>query len=156
MTQTVGQQAVVVGVDETEGSHAAIRLAAREASYRDAMLVAIKAYSGNPALGAPAGRPLASTQHTADEQRLAALSSVFDTVTDALGDAARDVELRAVPGLPGRNLVDEARRVNAQLIVLATRSSAMLPGSVSHYVLHKAPCPILVVPEASQAQPPVL
>ncbi|HEV3067010.1 MAG TPA: universal stress protein [Streptosporangiaceae bacterium] len=42
-----------------------------------------------------------------------------------------------------------ARKVNAQLIVLAGRgSTSMLLGTVSQYVLRKAPCPVLVVPEA--------
>ena len=58
------------------------------------------------------------------------------------------VELRTALGLAGRNLVDTARRVNAQLIVLAGRgSTSMLLGTVSQYVLRKAPCPVLVVPE---------
>ena len=45
--------------------------------------------------------------------------------------------------------MDTARKVNAQLIVLAGRgSTSMLLGTVSQFVLRKAPCPVLVVPEA--------
>jgi nucleotide-binding universal stress UspA family protein len=41
--------------------------------------------------------------------------------------------------------------INAQLIVLAGRgSTSMLLGTVSQYVLRKAPCPVLVVPDTSR------
>jgi nucleotide-binding universal stress UspA family protein len=142
------QTTVVVGVDGTSSSRAAIRLAAREAGYRQAPLVAVMAYTSNPALGAPAARPLSSL-HTADDERFAAQAELHNAVADALGDQAGGVELRTVLGQAGRNLVDVARKVNAQLIVLASRSGAStLLGSVSQCVLRKAPCPVLVVPEA--------
>jgi nucleotide-binding universal stress UspA family protein len=62
------------------------------------------------------------------------------------------VEERTVTGVPGRALVDTARSVNAQLIVLATRGeqAARLLGAASQYVLRHAPCPVLVVPRASK------
>jgi nucleotide-binding universal stress UspA family protein len=57
------------------------------------------------------------------------------------------VELLVVAGTAGRQIVEAAREVRAQLIVLATRGSmSMLLGTVSQYVLRKAPCPVLVVP----------
>jgi len=83
------------------------------------------------------------------DERLVAESALRDAVIDALGEDADQVELRTALGLAGRNLVDTARRVNAQLIVLASRgSTSMLIGTVSQYVLRKAPCQVLVVPEA--------
>src|SRR5437764_1386096 len=57
-------KAVVVGVDGSDASRAAIALAAREARYRGAPLIAVQAYSGERTLGAPAARPL-STLRTA-------------------------------------------------------------------------------------------
>ena len=48
-------------------------------------------------------------------------------------------------------LIETVQRVNAQLIVLAGRGGAAMPlGTVSQYVLRRAPCPVLVVPEASR------
>ncbi len=139
---------VVVGVEEGGPSRTTIKLAAREARYRHAPLIAVMAYSGERALGAPAVRPVASLR-TAGEERLAAESALRDAVVDALGDDADQVELRTALGLAGRNLVDTARKVDAQLIVLAGRgSTSMLLGTVSQYVLRRAPCPVLVVPEA--------
>lgn len=147
MTTEPEPRTVVVGVEGSTGSRAAIKIAAQEARYRHALLIAVMAYSGERAV-APAGRPLA-TLRGAGEERLIAESALRDAVTDALGDEADKVELRTVLGLAGRNLIDTARRVNAQLIVLAGRgSTSMLLGTVSQYVLRKAPCPVLVVPEA--------
>lgn len=138
---------VVVGVHGSAGSRSTIKIAAQEARYRAAPLIAVMAYSGEHAV-ARASRPVA-TLRAVSEERLAAESALRDAVVDALGDEADKVELRAVLGLAGRNLIDTARRMNAQLIVLAGRGSrSMLLGTVSQYVLRKAPCPVLVVPEA--------
>jgi nucleotide-binding universal stress UspA family protein len=136
---------VVVGV--TGRFQATIQAAAQEARCRDATLIAVMAYSERP-LGAPAARPVATLRAASDE-RLAAETALRDAVTAALGDEADRVELRTALGLAGRNLVDTARKVNAQLIVLAGRgSTSMLLGTVSQYVLRRAPCPVLVVPES--------
>jgi nucleotide-binding universal stress UspA family protein len=149
MTQASQQPAVVVGVEEKAGARAAITVAAQEARCRGAALIAVMAYSTNPALGAPAARPV-GTMHTLGDERLVAESALRDAVVDALGEEAEQVMLRAVPGAAGRTLVDTAREVNAQLIVLASHGAvSMLPGSVSQYVLRRAQCPVLVVPESS-------
>jgi nucleotide-binding universal stress UspA family protein len=147
MTTEAEPGSVVVGIEDGSGSRTTIKMAAQEAHLRHAPLIAVMAYSGDRAM-APAGRPAASSR-TAGEERLAAESALRDAVVDALGEEADRVELRTALGLAGRNLVDTARRVNAQLIVLAGRgSTSMLLGTVSQYVLRKAPCPVLVVPEA--------
>jgi nucleotide-binding universal stress UspA family protein len=138
--------AVLVGVDGTEASRAAIALAAREARYRDAPLVAVQAYNGERPLGAPAAVPV-STLRSVEDERLDAESRLRDAVRAVLGDQAAGVEVHAVLGLAGRRIVETAHRLNAQLIVLATQGSAsMLLGTVSQYVLRKAPCPVLIVP----------
>jgi nucleotide-binding universal stress UspA family protein len=141
---------VVVGVDGPSGSRAAIRLADQEASYRGAALLAVMAYSGDHPLGTPAGRPL-TTPRSAGEQRAAAESDIRTALRDALGERGDGVEVSVEQGIPGRVLVGAARDADAEMIVLATRGSmARLIGSVSQYVLREAPCPVLVVPEASK------
>jgi nucleotide-binding universal stress UspA family protein len=138
--------AVRVGVDGSQASHAAIELAAREAHYRDVPLIAVRAYSGERTLGAPAAQPLAILRNPEDD-RADAESSLRDAVRAVLGDEAAAVEVYAVLGLAGRKIVETAHKVNAQLIVLATKGSAsLLLGTVSQYVLRKAPCPVLIVP----------
>jgi nucleotide-binding universal stress UspA family protein len=147
MTTEPAPGSVVVGVEDGGGSRATIRMAAQEARFRHAPLIAVMAYSGDRAM-APAARPAASLR-TVGEEHLVTESALRDAVIDALGEEADRVELRTALGLAGRNLVDTARRVNAALIVLAGRgSTSMLLGTVSQYVLRKAPCPVLVVPEA--------
>ncbi|HLI41458.1 MAG TPA: universal stress protein [Streptosporangiaceae bacterium] len=142
---------VIVGVDGSPDSLAAIRLARQEAGYRNAGLTAVIAYASDTALGTPAARPI-STPITPDEQRTAAESIVRRALIDAIG-TDEHVELRAIAGMPGRVLVQAARAAGAQLIVLATRrehAPSRLLGPVSQYVLRNAPCPVLVVPEASK------
>ena len=148
MTTEPEKAIVVVGVEGTGRSQATIQAAAQEARCRDATLIALMAYSTEHPLGTLAARPVA-TLAVAGDERLAAETTLRDAVAAALGDEADRVELRTTLGLAGRNLVDTARKVNAQLIVLAGRgSTSMLLGTVSQYVLRRAPCPVLVVPES--------
>jgi nucleotide-binding universal stress UspA family protein len=151
---------VVVGVDGMPESLAAIRLARQEAAYRGTDLVAVMAYSDNAAMGAPAVRPLSSPR-TLQEQRELAEATLRGVVRNALaartapgtgaGTGAGDDQVRilTVAGLPGRVLVETARELDAELVVLASRkgrSPSRLLGAVSQYVLRNAPCPVLVVP----------
>jgi nucleotide-binding universal stress UspA family protein len=141
---------VVVGIAGSRGELAAIKLAAAEAHYREAPLIAVISYRTANPLGAPATRPLATMRTTTEEQEIAE-STLRDEVNAALGPQAADAELRTMPGLTGRTLVETAQDADAQLIVLATgRSTSMLAGTVSNYVLRNAPCPVLVVPDASK------
>jgi nucleotide-binding universal stress UspA family protein len=136
---------VVVGVDGSGKSRAALQAAVQEAEYRKAPVVAVMAYTVQPPAGALAGRPLATTR--APDERAVVESKLRSEVETALGEAAKDVELRTVSGLAGRGLMETARQVGAQLVVLATRDSlTSILGTVSEYVLRNAPCPVLVVP----------
>jgi len=142
---------VVVGVDGSHNSHAAIRLAREEANFRGVPLAAVMAYTEGAA-GSPAGRPL-STPRTPDEQRKIAESTLRQAVAEALRGEDGGVELRAEAGSPGHVLVEAARSLQARMLVLATRKEhapSRLLGAVSQYVLRNAPCPVLVVPEASK------
>jgi nucleotide-binding universal stress UspA family protein len=144
---------VMVCVDGSAGSQAAIRLAAQEARYREAPLMAMMAYSGDRVLGAPAARPLA-TLRTGEDERVSTEVVLQDIVRDALGGQADGVEFRVMAGVPGRAIVQAARAVHAQLVVLTSRAdatTAWMLGAVSQHVLRHAPCPVLVVPAASQA-----
>jgi nucleotide-binding universal stress UspA family protein len=138
---------VLVGVKRSPDSRAAIRLAAQEARYRDATLIAVMAYPAERGWS-PAVKPGAQRLTRADD-RAVAEDLLREAVSDALGNAAERVEHRVVADLPGRALVHAAQTVNAQLIVLAARHGiARVLGTVSQYVLRNAPCPVLTVPEA--------
>jgi nucleotide-binding universal stress UspA family protein len=145
---------VVVGVDGSPESYAAIRIGREEAGLRGSRLVTVMAYSTEGMLGAPAGRPLA-TPHSPDEDRLQAESTLRSVVKAALGDDDSAAEEVVEAGQPGRVLVETARDLGALMIVLSARKErtpARLLGAVSQYVLRNAPCPVLVVPEASKAR----
>lgn len=143
---------VVVGVDVSPDAYAAIRLARREADYRGVRLIAVMARGPeSSSLGAPAARPL-STRSAGEERKLAE-STLRLAIHDALGGEDSSIERRVVTGVPGRVLVETARTTSAELIVLTNRrekATSRLLGAVSQYVLRNAPCPVLVVPEASQ------
>ena len=142
---------VVVGVDGTPDSYAAIRLGHEEAQLRGTELVAVMAYSGEGALGTPAARPLTTPRSPAEDQELAE-STLGSVVKAALGDDG-GVVLRVEAGHAGRVLVETARAHQAVMMVLSARKErtpSRLLGAVSQYVLRNAPCPVLVVPEASK------
>jgi nucleotide-binding universal stress UspA family protein len=58
-------------------------------------------------------------------------------------------EILCLPGTPGSSICDLARSWNADLVVLGRRGhqglTEVVMGSVSNYVLHHAPCSVLVV-----------
>ncbi len=62
---------------------------------------------------------------------------------------ARKVSKMALTGEPADALLEEAKRVNADLVVMGTRGmgdlGALLLGSVSHKVIQLAECPVTVV-----------
>ena len=143
---------VVVGVDVTPDSYAAIRLGQQEASLRGTELVAVMAVSEG-ACGTPAGRPRATPRSPAEDQVIA--ESTLGSVVEAALGTLDGVELLVEAGAPGRVLVDVARARNAVMLVLSARrerTPSRLLGAVSQYVLRNAPCPVLVVPEASKGR----
>jgi nucleotide-binding universal stress UspA family protein len=151
---------LVVGVDGSPRSYAAIRVAQEEASLRGTRLVAVMAFGSDGVLGTPAGRPL-TTPRAPEEDRVLAESTLRSVIRAALGHggtgqaADEAVESRVEAGQPGRVLVEAARTLDAVMIVLAARKEgapSRLLGAVSQYVLRNAPCPVLVVPETSKAR----
>ncbi|HEY4465757.1 MAG TPA: universal stress protein, partial [Streptosporangiaceae bacterium] len=88
-------------------------------------------------------------------QRKIAESTLRQAVAEALRGEDAGVELRTEIGSPGHVLVEVARSLRARMVVLATRkehAASRLLGPISQYVLRNAPCPVLVVPEASKGR----
>lgn len=136
---------IVVGVDGSPGSRAALAWAIDEAELRQASVVALMAwdYLGQPH---PVDGASFDPSFDADDAR-----RVVDALVDeVLGDRGRpsvEVERRAVLDLPARALLEAS--ADADLLVVGRRGlggfKGLLLGSVSQEVLAHAPCPVLVV-----------
>jgi nucleotide-binding universal stress UspA family protein len=143
---------IVVGVDGSAPSLAALRWAADEAKLRDARLVAVHAWTYPPpvALPGPGLAPLPEPElpgqlealrESAGAELDAALSDAFP------GGAPVEVERKLVEGDPAATLADESR--SADLVVVGSRGrsalAAALLGSVSEHVVSHASCPVVVL-----------
>ena len=139
---------VVVGVDGTPRTVAALRWAATEAMRRDAVLCAVHAWGNGlrPASYAPV-----ADQATPAECAERAAARLAETVRAAFG---------ASPPVPVREVVDDravvpallAHARDAELLVVANRAAAdgrpgeSGPGSTTLSCLRQAPCPVVVLP----------
>ncbi|MGE0877721.1 MAG: universal stress protein [Acidimicrobiia bacterium] len=139
---------IVVGVDGSQNSHAALRWALEEANLRKVSVEAIAAWTP-PALAFPmpeTGAPL----YVDDEVIEATKKMLEDAVAEAHqeGDAAGvAVEAKVVRGAPGQVLLEASK--SADLLVVGARGhggfAELLLGSVSSQCVHHASCPVVVV-----------
>jgi nucleotide-binding universal stress UspA family protein len=134
---------IVVGVDGSPNSLAALRWAHREADLRGDALVAVFAWGFIPPEHTSGGYAF-STSFGA-EQADAALATAVAAALDGVGDDA--VERRTVHDLPVRALQAEAS--GADLLVVGARGSGgfrgLLLGSVSAQCLHHPLSPLAIV-----------
>ena len=149
---------VVVGVDGTARTVAALRWAATEAMRRDAVLYAVHAWGNGlrPASYAPV-----ADHSTPAECAQRAATRLAETVRAAFG---------ATPPVPVRQVVDDRAVApalldharDAELLVIATRAAAVDsrpgesgPGSTTLSCLRQAPCPVVVLPTDTVRVAPV-
>ena len=136
---------VVVGVDGSALSRAAVEFAAEEAAVRGARLHAVHAYA-HPVSGGPGDmQPLVydEDQLRGEEERV--LAESLTGLTERYPEVA--VTRAAVHARPVVALTESSR--DAQLLVVGSQGRGelreLLLGSVSHGVLHRAACPVAVV-----------
>jgi nucleotide-binding universal stress UspA family protein len=138
---------IVVGVDDSPSGKAGLQWAAEEAKIRGAVLRAVHAL-GRPYGFAAADIPLTvePTELIPDEAQ-ATRPNVITTMFEAVSPN-RDWVLEFVSGYAGEVLVRLSK--DAQLLVVGTREHVgldrLLVGSVSHYCLSHAACPVVAVP----------
>jgi len=140
------RELVVVGVDGSEESIAALSWAARYASAVGATVRAVAAWHFPTAVGsAPVGvapEPVRAEaeQHVRDNL-MATVAKVYP------GAAADQVETKVAYGHPAQVLLDESD--DADLLVVGHRGrgafTGMLVGSVSTHCVTHATCPVVVV-----------
>jgi nucleotide-binding universal stress UspA family protein len=131
-------QHIVVGVDGSEPSRAALRWAIDYAALVGAPVEAVMAWS-YPVNYGVAGLP---TDWSPEADALAVLDQTVASVTDAV------ITKRVIEGNASQVLLDETK--DAQLLVVGSRGhggfAGLLLGSVSANCAEHARCPVLVVP----------
>lgn len=143
---------IVVGVDGSPASNAALRFGAEEAQLRDWKLVAVHAWLYIPPgpLAEPGLVPLPSVDvaGTAQALRGAAEAELEDAIAEVFPEEPPvEIERRLVEGDPAEALENESRQ--ADLVVVGSRGrsaiAAALLGSVTRHVVDHATCPVVVV-----------
>jgi nucleotide-binding universal stress UspA family protein len=137
---------VVVGVDGSESSAAALRWAAYYADATGSTIRAVLAWHYPTAAGVP---PVGVTPANVESEVEQSRQEVLDkAITAALGGEPRiPIERKLAYGHPVQVLIDES--ANADLLVLGHRGhggfSGMMLGSVSTHCVTHAHCPVTVV-----------
>jgi nucleotide-binding universal stress UspA family protein len=134
---------IVVGVDGSEQSRAALAWALEEAALRQDELVVVHAWAF-PYVGT---RTVVSEPW--DDLKLEATKLLDDMLAQVRATTATEVTIhpKLVEEAPAKALLDEGK--DADLLVVGSRGrggfSSLLLGSVSQQVTHHAPCPVVVI-----------
>lgn len=138
---------IVVAVDGSAGSLAALRFAFAEARMRDAELQAVCAWRYPDTYGAPIVFP---NDVDFEEEARRTLDEAIATV---IGDGDVPVTALTVRGDAVNVLLDAA--VGAVLLVVGSRGrggfTGLLLGSVSQQLAQHAPCPIVIISPSADA-----
>lgn len=149
-----GAGRIVVGIDGSAGSVAALHWAAGEARLRGVDVLAVMAWQQPAVYGAPSVMAL-GMDPAIDTQR--ALAEAAEAEVSRLGKQVgkeRDVTIvcQGIEGHPAQALVRAAE--GAVALVVGTRGHGgfvgALLGSVSQHVVAHATCPVVVVPDPSR------
>ena len=136
----------MVGIDGSEGAAAALRWAMAQARSTGAEVVAVHAYE-QPSTFSFAPYPLVPDL----EAWAAAERQAFEQAWCS-PLAGSDVPFRTIlrAGHAGSVLVEAARELEADLVVTGRRGRStvveLFAGSVSQHLVHRAGCPVVVVP----------
>ena len=140
MPYHVDMSKIVVGVDGSDASRAAVRWAADEARLRGVALTAVEAWEFSPLIFA-ADVPVAL-----DELRASVVEHLRATVADEVGDGLDVNELviekAPVPALLGECDPDD-------ILVVGSRGrggfAGLLLGSVSQQLAQHSTCPVVII-----------
>ncbi|MGH9028494.1 MAG: universal stress protein [Acidimicrobiales bacterium] len=144
-TDAAAERVVVVGVDGSEASSAALEWAAEEAHLRGATLRVVHAWHLPTMAYAGAGYVAVPELQSVGDDVAVALGS---QVSDVLG-AHPDVTLepRVTEGPAAQVLLDAAK--GAEMVVVGSHGrggfTGLMLGSVSAQVAHHAHCPVVIV-----------
>jgi nucleotide-binding universal stress UspA family protein len=138
------RQVVVVGVDGSDESVAALNWAGRYAAATGATVQALHIWHYPTGAGLPPG---ITPESVTDEVKANQRKELGEAIDKAHLDPATHVEARIAYGHPAQVLIDESK--TASLLVVGYKGhggfTGMLTGSVSLQVVHHAECPVVVV-----------
>ena len=138
------RQVVVVGVDGSDPSVAALSWAGRYGAATGAVVWALHIWHYPTAAGLPPG---VTPESVTDEVKANQRKELDEAMSKANLDPAAQVESKVGYGHPAQVLINESKNVN--LIVVGHRGrggfTGMLTGSVSMQVVNHAECPVVVV-----------
>jgi len=137
---------IIVGVDGSQGSRAALRWAARTAAAQGAALRAVGAWQYPARAATPAAPAKLPGPDEMDEQTCDTLRAV---VREELEAGADQVEIEAGRGPAAPVLLGAAAKTGADMLVLGARGlggfAGLLLGSVSQHCVENSPCPVVVL-----------
>ena len=138
-------KSIVVGVDGSAGSRAALTWAAAEAADHQADLVVVNVWEHT--LLPPAGSVSVSEHYVPDPSQRTA-DDLLQVIKEELGEQPPvPVQPRVKQGTPAKVLIEES--ATADLLVVGTRGhggfAGLVLGSVSQHVAAYAQCPVTVV-----------
>ncbi len=145
---------IVVGVDGSPSSLAALHWAVRQAGLTGGTVQAVIAWQYPVAVSGYAWAPVPVVE-AADCEEIAQ-KTVAEAIS-TVGDAGKDVRIssRVVGGNPAPVLIDAA--ADADLLVVGSRGhggfAAALLGSVSQHCVHHARCPVVVIRGGTKGLP---
>ncbi len=135
---------VVLGTDTSADGRRAVEFAVREATLRDADLVAVMSIGGDAS----------SSTTGVSTGRIPAAEHRLRHFLASVGTGGVDVTM-VVTTLPAAEALVDRSRFAELLVIGAPAGSVSTPGSVSGRCLDEAQCPVTVVPSARQRRPAV-
>lgn len=147
MAEEAQQHRIVVGVEGSGGAKAALRWAIQEASYRDACVEVVTAYSNTYVPASPDFNYVPLDPFDLEAEVASMQAKVVDEVIDGLDGL--DVELHRIVrrGRPADTLIKAAE--GADMLVVGSRGRGgfrgLLLGSVSQQIAHHGSCPVVIV-----------
>ena len=134
---------IVVGLDDSPSGRAALRWAAQHALLAGSVLRAIHVLDWPYSSATPSVDITPATMDEIESAYRTNITNVFQEI-----DPRPDWSMEFLRGEPGPVLVRKAK--DAQLLVIGTREHVglgrLLVGSISHYCLSHASCPVVAVP----------
>jgi nucleotide-binding universal stress UspA family protein len=145
---------IIVGIDGSVHSRAALDWAINEAAIRSAALTVLTVQQDYTGFWGPAGHPYVQDPSLVEQAAKEAQVETDNALDNrGTGHRPKSVSVRAVTGLPGAEILKAAQ--DAEMIVVGSRGAGgfrkLLMGSVSLQVTQHAHCPVMVIPAGSRS-----